>query len=66
MIVTVNGNSMDVPEGTAVSDLVRLLGHPSDRVAVEVDGEICPRVRHADSVLREGQTVEVVSFVGGG
>ena len=57
---------MDVPEGTTVSDLVRLLGHPSDRVAVEVDGEICPRARHADSVLRERQTVEVVSFVGGG
>ena len=57
---------MDVPEGTAVSDLVRILGHPSDRVAVEVDGVICPRANHADYVLREGQTVEVVSFVGGG
>lgn len=66
MIVTVNGDRMDLPEGTTVSDLVRILGHPSDRVAVEVDGEICPRAKHAESVLTDGRTVEVVSFVGGG
>lgn len=66
MIVTVNGEGMDVPDGTTVAGLVELLGHPRDRVAVEVDGEICPRANHADYVLREGQTVEVVSFVGGG
>ncbi len=66
MIVTVNGTETDVPEGATAEDLVTLLGHRTDRVALEIDGEICPRYRRASTVLRPGQRVELVSFVGGG
>ena len=66
MIVRVNGSDMEVPEGTSVAGLVGMLGHPKDRVAVEIDSDICPRSRHDGTVLRDGQTVEIVSFVGGG
>ena len=66
MIVTVNGTDTDVPDGTTAEDLVAILGHRTDRVALEIDGEICPRDRRASTVLRPGQKVELVSFVGGG
>lgn len=66
MRVTVNGEEVEVPEGTTAEDLISILGHRSDRVAVEVDGEICPRDRRGSFVLAPGQRIELVSFVGGG
>lgn len=66
MMVRVNGEETEVPEESSVEDLVRILGHRSDRVAVEIDGEICPRADRSARRLAPGQRVEVVSFVGGG
>lgn len=66
MRVTVNGEGIEIPEGTTAEDLISILGHRSDRVAVEVDGEICPRNRRGSFVLAPGQRIELVSFVGGG
>lgn len=66
MIVLVNGRETEVPEGTTAEGLVELMGHRSDRVAVEIDGAICPRAARGGTVLRDGQSVELVGFVGGG
>lgn len=38
----------------------------SDGIAVELNYEILPKAKYADTVLRDGDTVEIVSFVGGG
>ena len=66
MIVTVNGRDVEVPQGTTAEGLVEIMGHRPDRVAVEIDGEICPRGLRGGTVLRDGQRVELVGFVGGG
>lgn len=66
MILRINGEDADVPDGTTAEELVSLLGHRPERVALEIDGEICPRTSRPSTVLKEGQRVEVVSFVGGG
>lgn len=66
MRITVNGVCTDVPEGTTAEGLVEIVGMNPSRVAVEVDGDICPRARRGETVLKEGQTVEIVGFVGGG
>ena len=36
------------------------------RVAVELNGDIVPKVQYADMIFKDGDSVEVVSFVGGG
>ncbi|MDD6060574.1 MAG: sulfur carrier protein ThiS [Ruminococcus sp.] len=36
------------------------------RVAVELNGEILPKSRYESTVLQDGDSVEIVSFVGGG
>ena len=36
------------------------------RVAVEKNGEIVPKAEYSHTVLKNGDSVEVVSFVGGG
>jgi sulfur carrier protein len=46
--------------------LVEALGHTGKRIAVERNGEIVPRGRHAEVLLDEGDRIEIVVAVGGG
>lgn len=64
--VTVNGTGIGLPEGSAALDAVVRLGYDPSRVAVEIDGAICPRAELPTRRLRGGERMEVVSFVGGG
>lgn len=64
--VIVNGQPREVPRGATVADLVRQLGHATDRVAVEHNREVVPRAAHAQTTLADGDRVELVAFVGGG
>ncbi|MEZ4301184.1 MAG: sulfur carrier protein ThiS [Polyangiaceae bacterium] len=66
MRVQVNGEPKDIPDGTTVRGLVELLGLTDGPVAVERNGEVVRRARHTEEILAEGDTVEVVHFVGGG
>jgi len=49
-----------------LASLVELLGMKSDRVAIELNREIVPRDKWADTTLNDGDKLEVVHFVGGG
>ena len=64
--VHVNGESRELPEGTTIVALLELLGLPREGVAVEVNRAIVPRRSHPETVLQDGDRVEVVTFVGGG
>ena len=52
----------DVPLRTAFAE-AGLAGRP---VAVEVDGQVIPRGRFDEPLLRGGERIEIVTFVGGG
>lgn len=41
-------------------------GYDLRRIAVELNGEIVPKSKYDDVVLKDGDRVEIVSFVGGG
>ena len=49
-----------------IADLVRELELAPEKVAVERNGAIVPRSTLADAPLAEGDTLEIVHFVGGG
>ena len=66
MLIEVNGDSKDVPEGTTVRALLESLGLGDTLVAVERNEDVVPRAQHADTALDPGDRVEVVHFVGGG
>lgn len=65
MKISVNGNPTDVPDGLSVADLVKHLGL-SGPVAVERNREVVPRAEHTETRLAEGDSLEIVHFVGGG
>lgn len=64
-MVKVNGEMMNM-DGRTVAELLEKLDTSSQRVAVEVNEEIVPRATYGEAVLKDGDSVEVVRFVGGG
>lgn len=64
--IVLNGEPHPVAEGTSVAALVTALGLQSQQVAVEKNREIVPRSAHAREPLRDGDRLEIVTFVGGG
>ncbi len=61
-----NGEPREVAEGLSLVTLLDELGVGGRRVAVELNQDVVPRERYADTTLRPGDVVEVVQFVGGG
>ncbi|MGK2865694.1 MAG: sulfur carrier protein ThiS [Mycobacterium sp.] len=65
MILLVNGEEAEVPDGITVEALVNQLGFPDKGIAVAVDWEVLPRSSwHTE--LTGGARVEVVTAVQGG
>jgi thiamine biosynthesis protein ThiS len=66
MRITVNDQAVELATGASVSDLVQHLALPATRVAVEVNRRLVRRAEHGTTLLADGDTVEVVTLVGGG
>jgi thiamine biosynthesis protein ThiS len=64
--VRVNGEELRLPPGASVTHLLERLKVSTPRVAVERNREILPKASYASTLLEEGDTFEVVEFVGGG
>jgi sulfur carrier protein len=66
MELTINGESRQFSAPLSVAVLVEVLGYTGKRIAVERNGEIVARGRHADVELAAGDRIEIVVAVGGG
>jgi thiamine biosynthesis protein ThiS len=66
MTIHVNGEPREVDEGTSVVALLKELRVTAPHVAVELNLEVVPQARHAQTLLRDGDRLEVVTLVGGG
>ncbi|MCB1899791.1 sulfur carrier protein ThiS [Cognatazoarcus halotolerans] len=64
--ITLNGQTESLPATTSVLGLLENRALAGKRVAVERNGEIVPKGRHADTVLADGDRLEIVVAVGGG
>ena len=64
-MVKINGEEMDIA-GKTVAEYLATTRYDPKRIAVERNGDIVPKVQYSETVLKDGDCVEVVSFVGGG
>jgi sulfur carrier protein len=64
--ITLNGEPYDLDEPLSVADLLARLSIDPRRVAVEHNLVILKRLRFAETLIQEGDQVEIVNFVGGG
>lgn len=66
MNITVNGETRSIDDGATVLTLLDSLNLPADTTVVERNADILNRDDFADTTLADGDSLEVVRFVGGG
>lgn len=66
MRLTVNGETVELPDGTTVAELVASRAEEHRRVAVAVNADVAPRSTWPSAVLHDGDAVEVLVAVAGG
>lgn len=66
MNVQVNGEKKEIKEGLSVAGLLAELEIRPGGVVVELNRDVLARDAHGATVLKDGDTIEIVHFVGGG
>lgn len=66
MQIKVNGELREIAEGSSMLDLIRSLGLEERVMASALNMEIVKQDRWREAVLSEGDSVELLDFVGGG
>ena len=64
-MVKVNGEPKDIA-GKTLAEYLETTNYDVKRIAVERNGDIVPKAQYGETVLHDGDSLEVVSFVGGG
>lgn len=62
----INGSEMELPEGTTIAGLLKILEMDSVLVAVEQNLDIVPKRSFSERTISSGDQIEIVHFVGGG
>ncbi len=64
-MVKINGEQLDIA-GKTMQEYLLSVGYDTKRVAVERNGDILPKSAYAKTILQDGDSLEIVRFVGGG
>ena len=64
-MVKINGTEVDAA-GKTVAEYLETTEYNPKRIAVERNGWIVSKAKYAETVLQDGDSVEIVNFVGGG
>jgi len=65
-VITLNGKSLEISEGTTIGSLLDEREIERRMVAVEVNGEIIPRYEFDDTLISAGDRLELLQMVGAG
>jgi thiamine biosynthesis protein ThiS len=63
---TVNGTKKELPGVFSVKEYLEQNGYVISQIAVELNEEILPKIEYVSTVLKDGDVMEIVSFMGGG
>ena len=64
-MVKINGKELNVA-GKTISDYLKTTNYDTKIIAVERNGDIVPKSQYDETLLQDGDNIEIVSFVGGG
>ncbi len=65
-MIIVNGKEINLTEDMTVAEYLEQNQYQVKRIAVELNGDILPKYSYSDTMLKDGDRLEVVTFVGGG
>ena len=66
MELIVNGRTLEIADGASLTTLLRELNINPLRVAVQLNLDIIKRERYEKTVLKAGDTLEIITFMAGG
>ncbi len=64
-MIIVNGTAVEA-DGQKLTEYLEEAGFAGKRIAVELNEEILPKAQYDSCILKDGDVLEIVSFVGGG
>ena len=65
-MITVNGKQIQLTSEMSVADYLEQNNYQINRIAVEMNEEILPKYNYSETMLKDSDRLEVVTFVGGG
>ena len=65
-MITVNGKQIRLTSEMSVADYLEENNYKVNRIAVEMNEEILPKYSYSETMLKDGDRLEIVTFVGGG
>ena len=65
-MITVNGKQIQLTSEMSVADYLEQNNYQINRIAVEMNEEILPKYSYSETMLKNGDRLEVVTFAGGG
>ena len=66
MLLKVNGDSVEIDDGSNIDKLLDMLEIPKTKVAVELNGVVIPNSELLGKVLKDQDILEIVRAIGGG
>ena len=64
--IRLNGKVKSIQENTKLINLIKILKIPIKKVAIELNQEIIDKKKLDKIVLKKGDKIEIVHFIGGG
>ena len=65
-MLRVNGTKKELQGVFSVKEYLEQNGYVISQIAVELNEEILPKTEYVSTVLKDGDVMEIVSFMGGG
>lgn len=65
-MVRVNGEEVNNASGLSLEEFLIRERYVLERIVVELNGEIMPKAQYKQTNIKDGDSLEVISFVGGG
>jgi sulfur carrier protein len=66
MPIILNGKTEDIADGSSLLALLKQKDVSCDQIVTEINGTIVKRGDYGTTAIRNGDSVEIVRFVGGG
>lgn len=64
--MVVNGKNVQLDCPCTLTEYLKIHQYRLDCIAVEINGNIIPKINYNSVMLQENDKIEIVSFVGGG
>ena len=64
--IRLNGKVKNIQQNTKLINLIKILKIPIKKVAIELNREIMDKKKLDKIVLKKGDKIEIVHFIGGG